>query len=115
MKILVAVAALGLCAPSAPVFAHPTDHITVSVDGSAQGGRERVALQVSTEGLNLAAPAGVAKLRKRLERAIAYACNPGDRLDADLSPDYQCRQEMATSAEPALLAIAQGASSPAAY
>ena len=33
-------------------------------------------------------------------RQIAAACNPGNRIGADLSPDYRCRREMTASIEP---------------
>lgn len=77
---------------------------------SASEGREQVAVKVQTSDINLADPAALDKARARLNRAIAAACNPGDRLNADMSPDWQCRREMAASAEPAmqqLAAIAQ--------
>lgn len=104
MKIVgAAIAAAGLFVSTAAVANVRDDQMTVSVTRPAEGGRERVDLQVSTEGLNLATVQGAAKLRQRVTRAIAAACNPGDRLDADLAPDFQCRREMAASAEPALL------------
>ncbi|MBT2133014.1 UrcA family protein [Croceibacterium sp. LX-88] len=104
MKIVgAAIAAAGLLVSTAAIANVRDDQMSVSVSRPAEGGREQVALQVSTEGLNLATVDGTAKLRKRVSRAIALACNPGDRLDADLAPDFQCRREMAASAEPALL------------
>ena len=64
------------------------------------GGRERVSVPVSAQGVDFADPAAVAKFRAAAERQIAAACNPGDRIGADLSPDYKCRREMAASIEP---------------
>lgn len=104
-----ALAAVSLLVSSAAVAAAPQDYVTVSLAGVVQDNHEQVALQVSTRGLDLATPEGAMALRKRVTRAIAYACNPGDRLNADLAPDYQCRQEMAVSAEPALAEITQAA------
>jgi UrcA family protein len=68
--------------------------------------REPVSLTVSTQGLDLTQPAGVKALQSRMDKAIAAACNPGDRIGADLSPDYRCRQEMAANVEPTLQQIA---------
>jgi len=68
--------------------------------------REPVSLAVSTQGLDLTRPAGVKALQSRMAKAIAAACNPGDRIGADLSPDYRCRQEMAAHVQPTLQRIA---------
>ena len=73
---------------------------------SAPEGREAVAVKVQTGDINLSDPAALDKARARLNRAIAAACNPGDRLNADMSPDWQCRREMAASAEPAMQQLA---------
>jgi UrcA family protein len=64
--------------------------------------REAVSISVVTAGLDLGSEQDVGKLRTRVSRAIALACNPGDRLNADMSPDYQCRREMAANAAPQL-------------
>lgn len=73
---------------------------------SAPEGRESVAVKVQTSDINLADPAALDKARARLNRAIAVACNPGDRLNADMSPDWKCRREMAANAEPAMQQLA---------
>ncbi len=73
---------------------------------SASQGREAVAVKVQTSDINLSDPAALEKARARLNRAIAAACNPGDRLNADTRPDWQCRREMAASAEPAMQQLA---------
>ena len=60
---------------------------------------EKVAVRVSTEGVNFNDPVSVEKFRAKVDRQIAAICNPGDRLDADLSPDFACRKSMAVTAE----------------
>ncbi len=60
--------------------------------------RENVTLHISTNSVDFADAASVAAFRKNLERGIARVCNPGDRIGADLSPDFQCRRELAASA-----------------
>lgn len=72
----------------------------------APKGRENVSLAVSTSGLDLSRPAGVEALQARMDKAIAAACNPGDRMGADLSPDYKCRREMAANIQPTMQQIA---------
>lgn len=110
MKIVAAaIAAAGLVAVPAIATAATPAHEQVSVIASASEGREVVTMKISTSGLNLATPEGAMALRKRVHREIAAVCNPGDRLGADFSPDYQCRKEMARNVEPTLLAITQSA------
>lgn len=75
---------------------------STAVVAAVPQGRESVSIAVTAAGLDLATPQGVAQLRARVGRAVAQACNPGDRLKADLSPDWQCRREMAVSYEPAI-------------
>lgn len=76
---------------------------------SAPEGREAIAVTVQTSDINLSDPAAIRKAQLRLDRAIAAACNPGDRIGADMSPDWQCRREMAASAEPAMQQLANRA------
>ncbi len=64
--------------------------------------RESVSIAVKSSDLDLNRPEHVAKLRTRVARAIAAACNPGDRMNADTSPDRQCRSEMGVTAESAM-------------
>ena len=64
------------------------------------GGREKVSLPVSAAGVDFTNPDAVAKFRTTVARQIAAACNPGNRIGADLSPDYRCRREMTASIEP---------------
>jgi len=68
--------------------------------------REAVALEVRAEGVNFADPAAVAALRREIERKIEVACNPGDRVGADLMPDFRCRREMAATFEPTVTQLA---------
>jgi len=89
---------VGAALAAASLFASP------AISAVPQG-REKVTISVSTEGLNLSSVEGVQRLRDRVDRAIAKACNPGDRLDADMSPDFQCRREMASSVLPTLAKI----------
>ena len=60
--------------------------------------REPVSVRVSTQGLDVDTPDGLAKLRHRTARAITAACSSGERLKTSLSPDWQCRKELAFDA-----------------
>jgi len=62
--------------------------------------REKVAVPVAANGVDFANPEAVARFRAAAARQIAAACNPGDRIGADLAPDFKCRREMAASIEP---------------
>ena len=68
--------------------------------------REAVSLQVRAEGVNFADPVAVSALRREIERKIEAACNPGDRVGADLMPDFRCRREMAATLEPTIMQLA---------
>jgi len=68
--------------------------------GALAAGRENVALKINTAGVNFGDVESVASFRRDLSRQIQAACNPGDRLNADLSPDFACRNQMAASVEP---------------
>lgn len=76
----------------------------------APQGREQVSVQVSTNGLDMTTQAGVDKFRARVDKAVAAACNPGDRVGADMAPDYKCRREMAANVQPTLQQMAARAS-----
>lgn len=56
--------------------------------------RENVAVHVSTAGINFQDPESVAQFRARVAKAVAATCNPGDRIGADMSPDFKCRKSM---------------------
>lgn len=67
--------------------------------GAFAKARENVAVRVSTAGINFNDPESVAKFRARVAKAVAATCNPGDRLNADMAPDFTCRKAMATVTE----------------
>ena len=68
--------------------------------------RESVSLKIDAASVNFADPAAVAALRRQAERQIEQACNPGDRVDADMKPDFKCRREMAANLDPTLTQLA---------
>ena len=68
--------------------------------------RESVSLKVQTADVNFADPASVAALRREVARQIDEACNPGDRVKADMKPDFKCRQELAANLDPTLTQLA---------
>lgn len=72
------------------------------------GEREQVSVRVITSDLDLSNPADVAQLRSRVSQAVAAVCNPGDRLNADIAPDWQCRQEMSANGEAKVAALIGG-------
>ncbi len=91
MKIVsAALAAACLLAGSAGAFAKDVENVSV---------------RVSTAGVNFNDAASVDKFRTRVNRQIAATCNPGDRLDADLSPDFACRKSMKGTAETRIAAL----------
>lgn len=95
MKIIVnAVLAAGLLAGSSAAVAAP---------------REEVAIKVDASGVDFASPASIAEFRRAAERKIAEACNPGDRINADLMPDFKCRNQMAANLEPTVQKLAMRA------
>ena len=79
---------------------------SAAVSAEAPQGRENVSINVSSADLDLTTPQGVAQLQSRIDKAIAAACNPGDRIGADLSPDYKCRREMAANVQSTMQQIA---------
>lgn len=72
-------------------------------------GREQVSLSVRAQNVDFANPAAVARFRDEVARAIEVACNPGDRVGADLAPDFKCRREMAASIEPKVTQLVMAA------
>jgi UrcA family protein len=72
-------------------------------------GRESVSLKVDAASVNFADPAAVAALRRDVARQIEAACNPGDRIDADMKPDFKCRRELAATLDPTLTQLAMRA------
>ena len=63
--------------------------------------REAIMLRVPVKA-DVNDPAAAIAVRSQATKAIEQACNPGDRLNADMSPDWQCRAEMAANLELAL-------------
>jgi hypothetical protein len=69
--------------------------------------REAIMLRIPAS-IDASDPAQVIALRSKAIRQIERVCNPGDRLNADMSPDFQCRREMAANLELALQRRANG-------
>lgn len=83
------------CLLATPTFAAPS-----------APAREAITVNVPWGDLDLTTTDGVARLKVRVDKAIAAACNPGDRVGADMKPDYQCRREMASNVQPTMQQIA---------
>ncbi len=81
----------------------------VGAAGASATPRENVALHISSDGVNFADPASVSAFRGRVAQEIARVCNPGDRIGADMSPDFKCRREMSASFEPSIAAMTSAA------
>lgn len=93
--LLVASAAIGLL--SAPQLAN------------AGESPQTVHISVSSDGLDLANPADMRRLRVRISEAAAEACDPSDRFIVTPLPDYPCRRAAAASVEPAVQQMAEAA------
>ena len=91
---------IGAALAAATLFASP------AVSADAGKDREQVSINVQSSDLDLSTMDGVNKLQNRIDKAIAAACNPGDRIGADMSPDYKCRREMAANVQPTMTQIA---------
>ena len=74
--------------------------LLASASAAHADGREQVTLALRSTNVDFANPAAVAKFRSDAQAAINAVCNPGDRVGADLAPDFKCRREMAASIEP---------------
>ncbi|HTN14671.1 MAG TPA: UrcA family protein [Sphingomonadaceae bacterium] len=68
--------------------------------GASAAGREEVAFKINTADVNFADPVSVANFRRDVSKQIATVCNPGDRINADVTPDFKCRKEMTAALEP---------------
>lgn len=77
--------------------------------GALAAGREQVTLKVSAAAVDFNNSKSVADFRRQMERQIAAACNPGNRVGADLAPDFKCRNELASSLEPGIQHLAERA------
>jgi UrcA family protein len=73
--------------------------------------RENVELRVPTAGVDFADAGSVAKFRAKVAKEIAEQCNPGDRINADLSPDFKCRKSMQQVSEVRIAQLATTANS----
>ena len=72
---------------------------------SASSVREPVSVRVSHAGLDLTSAAGRALLQRRLQSAIASACQPhSSSLDA-FADAHRCRQEMTADASVKMAAL----------
>jgi UrcA family protein len=91
---------IGAALAAASLFATP------AAMADAPRNREQVSINVPTEDLDLTTQQGLDRLRVRTDRAIAAACNPGNRLGADLSPDFKCRREMTANVQPTMQQLA---------
>jgi UrcA family protein len=91
---------IGVALAAASLFA------SAAVSAEAPAGREQVSVKVSADGLNLNTQEGLDRFNVRVDKAIAAACNPGDRVGADLSPDFKCRREMAANVQPTMQQLA---------
>ena len=72
--------------------------------------REPVSVRVSAQGVDFSNPQSVEQFRSRVSQEIAAACNPGDRVGADMTPDFKCRKELASNLAPAMQELARAAS-----
>jgi len=98
MKNLLAAAALAaLATPTlANTLPQPADH--------------PIAVKISTAGLNLTDQRDLGKLRNRMNKAIAEACNPSDRFIITTSTDdRQCREQAQQDANKIVQQMAQAA------
>lgn len=73
--------------------------------GAFAKARENVEVRVSTAGINFQDAESVAKFRTRVAKAVAASCNPGDRVNADMAPDFACRKSMAQVSETRIAAL----------
>ena len=87
-------------------FATIAAGLLAGASGASAAERESVSLKINAASVNFADPAAVAALRRQVERQIEQACNPGDRLNADMKPDFKCRREMAANLDPTLTQLA---------
>lgn len=83
--------------------------LLAGASAASAAGREDVSLKVDAASVDFADPASVAALRRQAQRQIEQACNPGDRVNADMKPDFKCRREMAANLDPTLTQLAMRA------
>lgn len=87
----------------------------LAATGATAKPRESVAFKLNTAGVDFADPASVEAFRNNVDRQIAAACNPSDRVGADYKPDFRCRKEMKASVEPTLSRLVATAGRRVAY
>lgn len=83
--------------------------LLAGASGATAAERESVSLKVDAASVDFANPTSVSELRRQIERQIEEACNPGDRVNADMKPDFRCRREMAANLDPTLYQLAMRA------
>lgn len=99
MKTILAAAAL------APLLAAPALASALPVATN-----QSVPVKISTAGLNLADHGDLAKLRNRVNKAVAEACNPADRfIITTATADRQCRDQALQEANKIVQRMAQAA------
>jgi UrcA family protein len=74
--------------------------LLVGATAATAADREAVSVRIDASSVDFSDPESIAAFRRDIARQIEAACNPGDRLDADMKPDFRCRQEMAANLEP---------------
>ncbi len=74
--------------------------LLVGATAATAADREAVSVRINASAVNFSDPESIAAFRRDIARQIEEVCNPGDRLDADMAPDFRCRQEMAADLEP---------------
>jgi hypothetical protein len=103
--IAAALGAACLLAGGLPAAAKQADNDTAMVVQGQAKQRENIMLRVPVS-VDLSDPLAVSELRAKAIRTIEQVCNPGDRLNADMAPDWQCRREMGANLEVALTQLA---------
>jgi UrcA family protein len=98
-KLAMAAAAAGILALTGTAGATDTT-------ANSNTNREAVVVQVEAANVDFADPVAIAQFRRDVERQIEQACNPGDRIGADMKPDFKCRREMAANLEPTVTRLA---------
>lgn len=76
--------------------------ILAGSSGALAAEREQVSFRIDAASVDFADAQSVSAFRREVARQIETLCNPGNRIKADLAPDWQCRRQMAASVEPAI-------------
>ena len=83
--------------------------LSASSTGALANDRENVSLKTNVDAVDFADTKSVSAFRRDMAKQIAGICNPGDRLGADMAPDWKCRNEMAASLELTIRALVSNA------